>query len=256
MTGHPWSSPESAAGATGALDGAFETALSGPRARASVSILFSGGVDSGLLAWELRAHPNLRLVTVGLEGAHDLRVAQESAAVLGLPWSGHTLRIDEVLDMRDRLRRWEGPRTPVKEAVETALALALKAVPDRYGLCGQGADELFFGYDHYRRAPATDAAARGESDLREVVDVDWPRTQRIAARLGRSVEAPFLAPDFVATARAIPMGLRISPHEPKSFFRRWAIRRGLPSSIALRPKKALQYGSGVERLLRRRGPEP
>jgi len=68
--------------------------------------------------------------------------------------------------------------------------------------------------------------------------------------------APFLDPVFVAAATAVPIESRLPTPGAKSLWRAWARSRGLPAAIAERPKRALQYGTGVERWLRRRAARP
>jgi asparagine synthase (glutamine-hydrolysing) len=249
----PQSTPHAA---DGELDSALELALDRLPTSEPLVVLFSGGVDSGLLAWELRSRPGVRLWTFGLEGSSDPVAARASATVLGLPWGTTGTPEAEVMAMRARIEDWVGVLSPVESSIETAFALAVQTAPPGPLVCGQGADELFFGYAHYQGLGATEAATRGERDLHLLQETAWPRAQRIARWLGRSVTAPYLDPAFVKVAQSIPDSLRFSEGSPKSWFRAWAIGRGLSEQIALRPKKALQYGTGVDRLLRRRAPGP
>jgi asparagine synthase (glutamine-hydrolysing) len=233
-----------------ALDSAFALAMEPwTRIESPFTLLFSGGVDSGLLAWELRRRAGLSLITIGIRGSPDLRAAEESAALIGTRWMAHEITPSEV---REAMRRIQGetaglPRT--SRSVLLALELALVNAPGTTVLCGQGADELFLGYAHFRGLAPGEAAARSETDLRLLLERDWPRSQRLAQRSGRNLSAPYLHPAFVATARAIPIERRLPHPVPKGLFRRWAMRRGLPPEIASRPKRALQYGSGVDRLV-------
>lgn len=234
------------------LDRAFGVALGSWRdAPAPLTLLFSGGVDSGLLAWELRANPSLELVTIGVHGATDPIAAQQSADTLGL-----RLRAVEIdpAEIAEADRRWApvlDGMSPVHRSVLIAFAVALGHSTPGPVLCGQGADELFLGYSHFGGLEAHESAARSEADLRMLLEQDGPRLDQIAATLGRSVVSPYLAPEFIAAARSNPIESRMPEGLPKGLFRRWAIHRGLPAEIAERPKRALQYGSGVARLLAR-----
>jgi asparagine synthase (glutamine-hydrolysing) len=218
---------------------------------APLTVLFSGGVDSGLLAWELRTHPALTLSTVGLEGSPDLAVAKRAASDLNLPWVGEIASEGEVLALLERIGPHLEGLTPTERAVEVAFALAVTRAPSGVTVCGQGADELFFGYAHFRGISEGAAIARADQDLERLKGTAWPRAIRIARSLGREVVSPYLHPRFVSAALGIPAEDRLAAPPPKRAFRLWAIRRGLPESIALRPKKALQYGTGIDRLLRR-----
>ncbi len=217
-----------------------------------VTVLFSGGVDSGLLGWELREGAQVAGFTIGRPGAADLAEAERSARSVGLRWNGRTVDDDAILSVYDRLGPEVIGASPTMRSVFLALGVALSLAPTRTVLCGQGADELFFGYAHYRRGEGDDAPKRASEDLERLRTVDWPRTERIARLWDRRVHAPYLSPEFVAASLAIPAEERLTGSEPKARFRRWAERRGLPSDIAHRPKRAVQFGSGIDRWLRRR----
>jgi asparagine synthase (glutamine-hydrolysing) len=238
------------------LDVALESALNHLPPTGPLAVLFSGGVDSGLLAWELRGRPGVVLTTFGLERSADVVAARSAARLVGLPWAPTTAPPEEVERMSSRVEEWVGPLTATERSFETAFALGVQGAPYAEVVCGQGADELFFGYAHFRSLDPDRAAQRAEADLAALTERGWPREREIARRLGRSVSAPFLDPDFVRAARSIPARERLAGDAPKSFFRTWARRRGLPSEIAARPKKALQFGSGVDQLLRQRVRRP
>jgi asparagine synthase (glutamine-hydrolysing) len=235
------------------LDAAFESALTRLRDGSQrVGVLFSGGVDSSLLAWELRSVPGVRLVTVGLAGSPDLASAEAGARLVKLPWSESVASRAEVLEIARRIDDLCPNLGWVDRSVQVAFAVALARSPPIPLVCGQGVDELFLGYAHYRGLAPSEAMQRSEDDLRKLVEREWPRTLRIAARLDRSVSAPYLDAGFVAAARRIPIEARLPYPVPKALFRHWAGQRGLPAPLVRRPKRALQYGSGVDRILRRR----
>jgi len=240
----------------GPLDRALESSL---RARVDPDhppvVLFSGGVDSALLAWELRAVEGASLLTVGVAGSDDLEQASRVAPRFGLPWAGHVLE-DAELTVVERTARPElvgvpGPR----RGIFVALAAGFASAPPGPILCGQGIDELFFGYAHYRGLPIEAAHARSSADLERLIQDDWPRTGRIAALWGREMAAPYLDPAFVEAAEQVPVADRLPGTLGKEFFRRWATHRGLAEDLTQRPKRALQYGSGIDRWLRRQSEE-
>ncbi|MCI4372737.1 MAG: asparagine synthase-related protein [Thermoplasmata archaeon] len=233
------------------LGRALSGALDALPKRVDLSLLFSGGVDSGLLAWELRHDPRLRLSTVGLEGSPDPATAKMAARYLGLPWVGHTLADAEVLAMARQIADETEALSPTARAVQVSFAVAVQQAPPGIVLCGQGADELFFGYAHFRGLDEEASGRRGRADLDFLLEDAWPRSRRIAARWGREIAAPYLDPVFRSEVDRIPVTERRAGAEPKQAFRSFARRRGLPESIAARPKKALQYGTGIDRLLRR-----
>jgi asparagine synthase (glutamine-hydrolysing) len=235
------------------LDRALDAALAPWTASSSpLAVLFSGGVDSGLLAWELRNRPSTALFTVGLPGARDLDAAETAARTIGLPWSRAVVSEARLEECRrrasDELIGLPAPR----EGIFLGLAVAVAEAPPGDLLCGQGADELFLGYGHFRGVPEDVAEARAASDLRQLQSDDWPRTVRIAGRFDRRISAPFLEPGFVKAALDVPVAERMPSPVPKAYWRAWARSRGVPPEIADRPKRALQFGTGVDAWLRRR----
>ncbi len=238
------------------LDAPFDSALARLPDADPVVVLFSGGLDSGVLAWELRERAGTKLTTFGLTESADVAAARQGAERIQLPWFASTASPEEVERMSRIVEAWVGPLTSTERSIETAFALATERAPPGTLVCGQGVDELFFGYAHFRTLAVDDAIRRGETDLASLLGRGWPREQEVARRLGRSVHAPFLDRDFLRAARSIPSEDRLAGDPPKAMFRAWARHRGVPEEIVRRPKKAIQYGSGVDRLLRRRSPKP
>ena len=231
------------------LDAAFEDAVRPLRqAHGPLGVLFSGGVDSALLAWELRHRPELVLCTMGREDSPDLRAGRRGAERLGLPWEPVAVDRDRVRATEERFSKELAGLSPVSRSVLLAITIALEGASSTRLVCGQGADELFLGYAHYRGLSDAGAEQRSREDLARLRATDWPVTRRIAGRLGKEVLAPYLAAPFEAAATRIPISLRLPNDLPKRFFREWAVSRGLPEELALRPKKAVQYGSGVDAL--------
>ncbi|MGD0249909.1 MAG: asparagine synthase C-terminal domain-containing protein [Thermoplasmata archaeon] len=232
------------------LDSTFDRALAPWRSSPEpLTILFSGGVDSSLIAWELRGHPHLVLSTVGTSGSRDLVAAEEGARLLNLCWRPSVVTAEDVRELARKVDSELDGLSPVRRSVLVAFAAAVARAPEGSLLCGQGADELFLGYGHYRGLGPGEAERRSTEDLDQAVSEDWPRSVHIARKFGRDVHAPYLNPGFVAAARSIPIEQRLPSPEPKAYFREWARHRQLPELLAGRPKRALQYGSGVDRIV-------
>ena len=233
------------------LDRALDSSLRPLRGGdAPVDVLFSGGVDSSLLVWELRNLPSLGLITVGLEGSADLDAARSAAGRLGRPWEPSVLTPAELDRLVPTISDELDGVSPTGRAVLVSLAAGLARSKAARVLCGQGVDELFLGYAHFRGLSPREAETRARLDLRRALDEDGPRAERVARRFGRTLRAPFLGPEFVAAAGSIPIERRLPGALTKECFRAFAQHRGLPAAIAERPKRAIQFGSGVDRWLR------
>jgi asparagine synthase (glutamine-hydrolysing) len=215
------------------------------------SVLYSGGLDSSLVARSARDRCALRLVAIGTVGSFDLRQAESGARALELQVDR---RIIGEREIRAVLQDWKEELTGLPEpsfSVTVAMILALQASPRGRILCGQGADELFLGYAHFRGLGPDEAVARRRSDLSRLLESDWPRAVRIARRLGQDLWSPFVDPDLVD----LVLGEDIADYLPvgaqhKSVLRGLAEACSVPSALAARPKRALQYGSGVAAIVR------
>jgi asparagine synthase (glutamine-hydrolysing) len=222
------------------------TVESSPR----VSILFSGGLDSSLVANGARELTDVELVTVGTHGSPDLVSGEQAARVLELPWVHRTVsRADVERVFRsdaDTLSKASRASRPVL----IGTALALETSSHTRVLCGQGADELFLGYAHFSGLSGFDTERKREADLDRLVNLDWPLSCTLAERRQKDLRSPFLEPGFLNFARNLSVD-RLQPEAGrKAVLRQAALALGLPESLAARPKKAFQYGSGIDRLVR------
>ena len=119
-------------------------------------------------------------------------------------------------------------------------------------LLGQLADELFGGYAKYGEA----LREQGEAAARSMMDEDllaYPSRGRVRdmAACGGTIEArlPFEDEALMRFASEIPVAYKIRGDERKVILRRAALLLGVPHEIAIVPKKAAQYSSGIQKLV-------
>ncbi len=235
------------------LDLALQDALTPVRQfPGEVSVLFSGGVDSSLLAHALAADRTVGLFTIAAAGAEELAVAQRAAELLGIRWASKSLdrrQIERAID------RWgtllPRPWTPEWEANLTVL-LAADLAPAPMVVVGQGADELFLGYDRYRRVSEAERRRQSEDDLARARSVTKGVVGPLVDKIGKSLVAPYLAEPFIRAVRSIPWEAHAPGALTKPVLRSWAARRGLPLAVISRPKRAIQYSTGTHHWFRER----
>ncbi len=204
----------------------------------------SGGADSSLVA----VLACLTCIAVGLAGSHDLAAAEKTAEILGLPLTTKEIGMDDIRAALDEVLTIIPRITPLD--VEIAITgyfiaeLAKETKATRI-LTGQAADELFGGYARYGRS----------SDLRADLAADFAglafqreRDAAVASMFGVWYSLPFMDERVVRASR------KYSAEElVKGDLRKIALRsvaaEYLPEEIAWKPKKAMQYGSGVSAAL-------
>ena len=204
----------------------------------------SGGVDSSLVANLARRE----CIAVGLAGSHDLRQARPAADMLGLSCTYVEITPQEIKDALPLVVA----TIPVKEPVSTGIALtqyfiARRAVEQGHEriITGQGADELFGGYQRY-----LESAALAEDLARDIagLEAQAARDQSVAALHGTYLSMPYLDMRVVRAALAIPASEKVRGGRRKIPLRAVAGRH-IPAELAGYEKKAMQYGSGVWKAL-------
>ncbi|HUT39554.1 MAG TPA: asparagine synthase C-terminal domain-containing protein [Methanoregula sp.] len=206
----------------------------------------SGGVDSTLVAHLARRE----CVSVGLPESHDLRQARHAADTLNLSCTYVTITPKEIASALPVVIG----AIPKKDPVNVSIALTLYFVTRWAGehgyqriITGQGADELFGGYSRYLETQ--NLAADLERDflgLEEQAD----RDQAVAALHGAYLSMPYLDVRVVRAARAIPAQEKVQGGLRKIPLRKVA-ERHIPPEFAWYEKKAMQYGSGVWKVLQK-----
>ncbi len=227
-----------------------------------VAIAFSGGLDSGMLAF-LAKKCGIKpyLITVGLENTSETAFAEQAAHALDLSIRVQTYSIKDVDETLVKAMRLIKDDNAINVAIaipffwtaQVAANAGLKVL-----LAGQGADELFGGYHRYLSI----YEEKGEEGLQQVLRNDFVNYQESGFRRDSSVcsfhgvdlRLPYTDTLLANFALSLPVSLKIESSKDmfrKKVLRRTAERMGLPSFIANRPKKAVQYATGVDKALRR-----
>ena len=227
----------------------------------SVTLAFSGGIDSVLLAYYMkkvgaRAH----LSCVGAKGSPDLQAAEGAAEALGMPVSIATYDEGDVEENLDAILLSVEEADPMKVGVAVPLYMVARAASRRRCrvlVSGNGSDELFGGYAKYVEEYKTNGVSVRDTMFGDVTRshmVNFERDWKICADLGLELRLPYADPDLTAFALSLPLEYKLTKNgrEPrKIILRRLASMLGIPDEIANRPKKAAQYSSGATKLIDR-----
>lgn len=246
---------------------ALRASVDGQRqADVQVGVVLSGGLDSATVATlmaQAGGEPVQTFTAAGSEDLPDARAAAELARILG---TRHTQRILDPDALLAALPQhiWHNEATDYSEMFFWG-AFEATATSVKVALCGQGADELWGGYERYRN-PASLAqtrcarlAAVGSSEG-EAVGASTTRTHRDGATLaaadqgaqledfqlrlvdrtamahGLEVRVPMLDGGLHALSRGTPWAWKLRGEEEKWVLRQAALRLGVPPAIANRRK--------------------
>jgi asparagine synthase (glutamine-hydrolysing) len=215
----------------------------------AVGVLFSGGLDSTIVARIASEYGPVSLYTIGIEGAYDLQMGEKTAAELGLPWNPIVLDEKAIIKNLVPLSKLLRDPSPLPLSYEMPLFVVASLAKENVLLSGQGADELFGGYSRYLLMDSDQLAKGMKQDLENLLLRGVDNEHRIATHFGKIIHHPYLHPDVIREATLLPTDQCIDGQSRKVVLREVARLLGL-HQVADRPKKAAQYGSGVMKVMK------
>ena len=219
----------------------------------SDTIALSGGLDSTILAYMMQGRRPMNGIAVIAKDfvATDLTYCQLAASRLGV--NLHIAKPDaiEILLGVSETIRILGNFNDLEIRNAVVMYLAFKAAK-RAGIdsviTGDGADELFAGYDFLSRARPPQLSKELER-LRRIMH--FPSHQ-IGKELGVNVESPFLHPTVIKNATSMPTNMLVGQHDGRKTGKlvlRRLFSNKIPNQIAWRSKSAMQDGAGTAGLV-------
>lgn len=206
------------------------------------ALAFSGGIDSTLLMH--LSDYRLKAYTVSTGSTKDIQNAVYVSGLLGFDFKPVEVSKGDVLDAYRFLMKLD-PSISVQEAgYESVFYLTMKSIDENTLLTGQGSDELFYGYRKYIEQEVSNSG-----DLKKLFEITAPREKLISKALGKKAVMPYLSPGIREIASSMTKDQCIVNGVNKVVVRRAAELSGIPKEVYLMPKKAAQYGSGVQKIL-------
>ena len=211
-----------------------------------VTVSFSGGIDSSLIAFIAKKYCNVELISVGTKNSHDLEAAKTAAEQMGMKLRKVVLEPEEMVNEALELQKNLNLK-PIEVEFMLPFWIVAKNTNDSILMCGQGADELFGGYARFRKYGRKNDLRR---EVSELIGRIPERERKIAEKFGLTLSCPFLSESVINA------GEKYSPKERigklgKEPLRRAAVKMGLPEEISKRKKKAAQYGSGSQKAIQK-----
>jgi len=221
-----------------------------------VAVGFSGGLDSSLIAKLSSFVKRTVLFSTSVKGSYDDKVSARAAELLGLEHVKVVVGRPEIESAVKRVKELLCTTSLMDLSIATLLYLLAKSIRENgfdHVLLGQSADELFAGYERHLRIVKKDLFELRKTlqeDLDKLWSRDFPRDE-LSCSLFLEPLFPFASPPLVKYAASLPLRLKIEPRKDvrKLVLRELARKIGLPTEIVNRPKKALQYSSGVQKIV-------
>jgi len=220
------------------------------------ALLFSGGIDSTLLALLLKEQNacfRCCFVSVGTKEMplpKDLKFAVEIAGAHGLKLERIRLGITELEKYLEEMIPIIGTANPVHVGAALPFFAACKKAGKegvREIFSGMGADELFAGYARFFCSKDL------QKDCREAFEKmkknELAQHEKIARHFGMELKAPFLGKEIIDFAFCLPKEMKILGKDNKLVLRKAALELGLKKEFAFRKKLAAQYGGNFDRAI-------
>jgi asparagine synthase (glutamine-hydrolysing) len=222
-----------------------------------VGVLLSGGLDSSIVAAiaardAARRGVRLRSFAVGVDGSPDLLAARTVAEALDLEHHERVYTADEAYEALDDAVRIIEHFDPalVRSAVPNHLVAELAARHVKVVLTGEGADELFAGYDYLREVQPDDLEAELLRSVKGLHQLNLQRADRTSMAHGLEARVPFLDLDVIAVAARVPVTWKLpGEHGEEKRLLREAFAGWLPDEILWRRKAQFGDGSGAADVL-------
>jgi len=222
---------------------------------------FSGGLDSALVAYAAKENElKPELITVGLKGQAELEHARQVAKELGLEITVRELSQSEIMDRLGEVVETVESTDPTVIGHSVPLFFVCEVAEEMgmgHLLVGQLSDELFAGYGRFEELALKHHFLEAKKEvLRSVLAAatnDFEPGDKLAVSHRLELQSPFAYLPLVDYALGIPISLKLrligDGVVRKYILRRLAASWKLPESVVNRPKKAVQYSTGVQKVL-------
>ncbi len=228
-----------------------------------VGVFLSGGLDSSIVA-AIMTHlaapgQTIHSFAAGTADSTDLAAARLVAEHLGLEHHERVYTADDVVTALPAVVRSMESFEPslVRSAVPNYLLAELAARQVKVVLTGEGADELYAGYDHLREiTDAADLQAELVRSVEGLHNLNLQRCDRVTMAHGLEARVPFLDLDVIATAQRVPIEWKLPGElgQEKRILRE-SFDGWLPSEVLWRRKEQFGDGSGTAAVMTERARE-
>ena len=213
----------------------------------SVALLFSGGVDSLVLAKLMKDNNvDFEAFVAGAEDSEDVKSAKNAAKKFGFKVNVKIISKKDVEKKIPELISAIGEINPIKTGVGLVKLFALEDAKKHdftHAVIGSGADELFAGYARMK--------TNTEEQCKTLVnsyDDDNAYLLKIAKHAGVELILPYMNKEIIDFAMSVPVNQKVDEKTNKIVLRKLGEQIGL-GEFAQRKKTAAQYGSDVDKMI-------
>jgi asparagine synthase (glutamine-hydrolysing) len=213
-----------------------------------VGISLSGGLDSSIIAM-LANHEtsHLHSFAVGMEGSEDLKAAQMMADRLGTNHHQYIYTEEDMIRALPKVIYHLESFDPalVRSAIPNFFLAELAKKTVKVILSGEGADEIYAGYDYMNVMDDPQALQHEMIHITSALhNTNLQRADRVSMAFGLEARVPFLDTRSIKLGLGLPAKWKIHKNRPAKFLLRRTFKNDLPKFIVDRPKQKFSKGAG------------
>ena len=223
-----------------------------------VGVFLSGGLDSSIVAAIAQRYleergEQLKTFAVGLCDSADLLAARAVAEYLGTEHHESVYTAEEaVAAVPDVVRAIESfDPSLVRSAVPNYMLARFTAQHVKVVLTGEGADELYAGYEYLCEFDDEESLqAELVRSIEGLHNLNLQRCDRVTMAFGLEARVPFLDHEVIAHALSLPPSSKLASNgKPEKWMLREAFEGWLPHEFLWRGKSQFGDGSGAASVL-------
>ena len=227
-----------------------------------VAVAFSGGLDSSIVAYlASKLGVKVSLLHVSMENQPETEEAIDASNKLNLPLQVHLFKDSDVEDTLPKAVALIEEADPIKASVGLPFYWAAEEAAEagfKVMLAGQGADELFGGYQRYVNEYCKDGSEAVRktmfNDVVRIHESNLERDLKITGFHDVELRLPFASAEIAEFALRLPIECKMEQKPDtlrKLVLRKVALNVGMPESVVDKPKKAVQYSTGINDAIKR-----
>ena len=213
-----------------------------------VGVSLSGGLDSSIVTALAREETEqLHSFAVGVDGSADLAAAQRMSRYLDTIHHEYVYTAQEMLHALPDVLYYLESFDPalVRSAIPNYFLAKLASEHVKVMLTGEGADEIYAGYDYLARFEESEELQNEMLHITNALhNTNLQRADRMSMAFGLEARVPFLDVQSIALAMGIPADWKLHHEQPPKALLRKAFADDLPEEIVNRPKQKFSSGAG------------